>query len=264
MRNSFTILMLLFLLNTLFFDALCQEDSVSAGIKAPISEKAFPTVSSLSLSEINYQWISYRMKLSLEKDSVTSSFQVFFVNKIDSIIYLNLNVSGIEIIRIVMTPEKITYVNKMEYNYFVADYSQFSCILGLKLDFYMLQSIFNAVDFKYYENNFRILENEENVHLVAERRCDLLNDNCLTQEIFLDNSHRIIENLFSCYNTNRYLRVDYNDYLPVDSTSFFSGMNIEMNHLNMKVSAEVKNVKYNVPGPTSIRIPDTFEQITFP
>ena len=264
MKNPFIILILLFLLNPLFRDAICQEDSVATDFNNPIPGKPFPTLESLSLSEINYQWISYRMKLTLEKDSATSSFQVFFVNKIDSVIYLNFNVSGIEIIRIVMTPEKITYVNKMDYNYFIADYSQFSRVLGLKLDFYMVQSIFNATDFKYFENNFRLFEDETNVHLVAEKRCNLLKDNCLTQEILLDNSHRIIENAFSCYNASPSLRVNYSNYLPVDSVYFFSGMNLEMNHLSMKVSAEVKNVKFNVPGPTSIRIPDTFEQIKFP
>ncbi len=256
--------MLLFLLNPLFQEAICQEDSVASDFNRPIPGKSFPKLDYLSLSEINYQWISYRMKLALEKDTTSSSFQLFFVNRIDSIIYLNFNVSGIEIIRIVMTPEKITYVNKMENNYFIADYSQFSKVLGLKLDFYMVQAIFNAADFKYFENNFRILENEENVHLVAEKRCNLLKANCLTQELFLDNSNRIIGNVFSAYNESPSLRVNYNNYLPVDSACFFSEMIIEMNHLRVKASAEVKNVKYNVPGPTSIRIPETFELIKFP
>jgi hypothetical protein len=186
------------------------------------------------------------------------------VNRIDSIIYLNFNVSGIEIIRVVMTPEKVTYVNKMENNYFISDYAQFSSVLGLNLDFYMVQSIFNAADFKYFEDNFKVFENEAERHLVSEKRCNFLNDKCLSQEILLDNGDRIIGNIFSDFNTNNSVRVGYKDYLPVDSCDFFSLLSIEMNHLKMKVTAELKNVKFNVPGPTSIRIPDTFEMIKFP
>jgi len=245
MKSSLTIIAILFLLNLFPLKAQCQNDS-------------------LFIAENNYQWISYRMKLNIEKEGTVSSFQVFFVNRIDSIIYLNFNVSGIEIIRVVMTPEKVTYVNKMENNYFISDYAQFSTVLGLNLDFYMVQSIFNAVDFKFFENNFKVFDNEAERHLVSEKRCNLLNDKCLSQEILLDNSDRIIGNIFSDFNKNTSVRVGYKDYLPVDSSDFFSLLSIEINHLKMKITAEVKNVKFNVPGPTSIRIPDTFEMIKFP
>ncbi len=245
MKSSLTIIVILFLLNLFPFKAQCQNDS-------------------LSIAENNYQWISYRMKLNVEKEGASNSFQVFFVNRIDSIIYLNFNVSGIEIIRVVMTPEKVTYVNKMENNYFISDYTQFSTILGLNLDFYMVQSIFNAADFKYFENNFKVFDNEAERHLVSEKRCNILNDKCLSQEIMLDSGDRIIGNVFSDFNKNTSVRVGYKDYLPVDSSGFFSLLSIEMNHLKMKVTAELKNVKFNVPGPTSIRIPDTFEMIKFP
>lgn len=245
MKSSLTIIAILFLLNLFPFRAQCQNDS-------------------LSIAENSYQWISYRMKLNVEKEGASNSFQVFFVNRIDSIIYLNFNVSGIEIIRVVMTPEKVTYVNKMENNYFISDYTQFSAVLGLNLDFYMVQSIFNAADFKYFENNFKVIDNEAERHLVSEKRCNLLNDKCLCQEILLDNGDRIIGNVFSDLNKNTSVRVGYKDYLPVDSCDFFSLLSIEMNHLKMKVTAELKNVKFNVPGPTSIRIPDTFEMIKFP
>jgi hypothetical protein len=48
MKSSLTIIAILFLLNLFPFKAQCQNDS-------------------LSIAENNYQWISYRMKLNMEK-----------------------------------------------------------------------------------------------------------------------------------------------------------------------------------------------------
>ena len=63
------------------------------------------------------------MKVSLEKEEEKLAFQGYFVNRIDSIIYLNLNRSGIELARVVLTPDSVIYVNKLEHEYYAGDYT---------------------------------------------------------------------------------------------------------------------------------------------
>ena len=48
-----------------------------------------------------YQWISYRGKAQIEDTGGVRNCNFFMVNRVDSILYLNVHASGIEIIRVV-------------------------------------------------------------------------------------------------------------------------------------------------------------------
>ena len=56
---------------------------------------SFTTDQITELSKIPYEWISYQGKINIiNEDNKEMSAQFFFANKIDSIIYFNLHLSG--------------------------------------------------------------------------------------------------------------------------------------------------------------------------
>ncbi len=162
----------------------------------------------------DYQWLSYRGKVELTDTGGTRNCNFFMVNRIDSIIYLNVHASGIEFIRVVFTPDSFTYVNKLTYQYYKGTYAPLRLLTHIPLDFQMLQALLNG--------------NEEQLP------------------------------------QRQKLSFEYRNFRAVDSTqSFFTEFDFkDLDHV-LEIRADLKNIRFNVPGPTSIRIPEKFEEFKF-
>ncbi|MBQ7735576.1 MAG: DUF4292 domain-containing protein [Bacteroidales bacterium] len=213
--------------------------------------------------KITYDWVSYQMKISLEKEEEKLAFQCFFVNRIDSIIYLNLNRSGIELARVVLTPDSVTYVNKLEHEYYAGDYSFLRRVFGFPLDFDMVQSLMNGVDFKDFDDSLHRVEEDGKLHYVAPQRTNRQGTVALMQSIEIGAGGVILDNDMTDLKTMRDIDIEYEDYTMIDGTPFFTKFEVEMEVDDVELEAELKNIRFNVPGPTTIRIPESFKEIEF-
>ncbi|MCQ2284015.1 MAG: DUF4292 domain-containing protein [Bacteroidales bacterium] len=164
---------------------------------------------------IDYTWLTYRGKADISDTGGTRTCNFYMVNRKDSILYLNLHAAGIEFVRIVFTPDSITYVNKLTYQYYKGSYAPFRLLTKLPLDFYAIQSAFNG-------------QTEAIEESLREKR----------------------------------IALEYTDFVALDSAkSFFTQMTFkDLNHL-LEIKATSKVIRFDVPGPTSIRIPDKFEAL---
>ena len=79
-------------------------------------------------------------------------------------------------------------------------------------------------------------------------------DFALLQDIFQGNGdERLERGRFSC---------EYHDFVAVDSTqSFFTELVLKDLHQLMEIRAHLKVIRFNVPGPTGIRIPEKFKEL---
>lgn len=91
-----------------------------------------------------YDWITYRGKLDVTDPRGTHSCNFYMVNRIDSILYLNFHAMGVEIIRVVLTPDSITYVNKLTYQYYQGTYEPFRKFFPFPVDFQLVQAMVNG------------------------------------------------------------------------------------------------------------------------
>ena len=159
-----------------------------------------------------YQWLSYRGKADIVDTGGTRTCNFFFVNRVDSIIYLNVSAYGVEVIRAVLTPDSIKYVNKLTYQYYAGTYAPLRLLLKRQVDFALVQDIFQGYG-----------------------------------------DERLEHGRFSC---------EYHDFAAVDSTrSFFTELVLkDMNQL-VEINAHLKVIRFDVPGPTGIRIPDKFQEL---
>lgn len=167
------------------------------------------------LFENPYQWISYRAKVDYVFDGNSGICNLYYVNRVDSIAYFNINISGIEIVRIVFTPKQVTYVNKLNKTYYQGSYFFIEKLAKMPIDFNIIQSIFNGEE--YNSSEF--------------------------ESIIKD------------------LSIQYLDYIPVSEYPFFSKMLVNSNDFSFQL--DLKNIKFDTPGPTSITIPESFSKINF-
>lgn len=92
----------------------------------------------------SYQWISYRGKANVTDTGGSRTCNFYIVNRRDSIIYLNVNLSGVEILRAVFTPDGFTYVNKLNYNYYQGNYAPLRFLTSIPLSFDLLEAAING------------------------------------------------------------------------------------------------------------------------
>ena len=159
-----------------------------------------------------YKWLSYRGKADIVDTGGTRTCNFFFVNRVDSIIYLNVSAYGIEVMRAVLTPDSVKYVNKLTYQYYCGTYAPLRMLLKRQVDFALVQDILQG---------------------------------------FGDD--RLEHSRFAC---------EYHDYAAVDSTqSFFTELVLKDLHQLLEIHAHLKVIRFNVPGPTGIRIPEKFKEL---
>ena len=183
-----------------------QTDSTAMSVEKQVFVDTLPPMAS------DYQWISYRGKVDVTDTGGTRSCNFFMVNRIDSILYLNIHAYGVEIMRAVFTPDSVTYVNKLTYQYYKGTYTPLRLLANLPISFDMVQAAFNGDTDK-----------------LPQRQKYVFN---------------------------------YSNFDRVDSTSsFFTELKFkDLNHV-LEIHALLKSIKFNVPGPTSIRIPEKFEEL---
>ena len=90
-----------------------------------------------------YHSIHYKGTAMIEIDEQIFSGQLNFVNVIDSFLYMQLNVAGFEAGRVLLTPDNILFINKLQKKYYEGDYTFFQQFIDVDIDFYTIQAIFN-------------------------------------------------------------------------------------------------------------------------
>ena len=160
-----------------------------------------------------YDWITYRGKADIIDTGGTRTCNFYFVNRTDSILYLNIHAYGVEVMRAVFTPDSIKYVNKLTQQYFYDTYAPINRYLPYKVDFQTVQALFNGQTEKLPQG--------------------------------------------------QKLSFEYSAFEPVDSTSsFFTEFVFKELNRVIEVRGKIKVIRLNVPGVTTIRVPEKFERIT--
>lgn len=214
-----------------------------------------------NLAKTDYQWISYQGSFTFDDEEDTPlSAQFYFVNRIDSIIYLNIHISGIELGRAVFTPDTMVFVNKTNKTFYRGDYTLLSATMnGISLNFSILQSLFNGLDFNYDNSDCIVMEDSTGITITANDR--VIGDDSIKiyQKILLNNSHKIINNYLEIPEIMEIINIAYRRYEEEGEKTIFHTIEVETSSIHF--TAEMKNIKINIPGTTAIRIPNSFTPI---
>lgn len=222
-----------------------------------------------------HDWISYQMKVSLKTEDEDLAFQCFMVNRTDSLIYFNLHKSGIELMRVVLTPDSVILVNKLQKEYYRGNYQLFKAIFNIPLTFTMIQAILNGTDFTECEGRFSTVAEEQQIKYIwPQRQCGTM---AVMQEITADKNGLLLRNDLTELASGREVLLTYNNprleevnFTPeaaeaqMKPFALFDGFTLTIASEEVTLKADISKLKVNVPGPTSIKIPDSFTPMQNP
>lgn len=89
-------------------------------------------------NQLNFNTISGKIKIDYSEGSSTQSVGVSFRMKKDQAIWMS---APLGVIKAYITPERVSFYNKLQNEYFDGDFSYFSDLLGFDIDFFKIQNL---------------------------------------------------------------------------------------------------------------------------
>jgi hypothetical protein len=243
-----------------------------------IEENAFD-YDYLTIRRINCQFSSNQSK---------SSFRINLKAKRDEKILVSISKLNIPVGRVLLTPDSVIYVNYIDHNYFMDDYSFISDFLNMDVDFNTVQSIISNDAFSYrddprddfktfdsfVEDGQYVLQSEKNRKVYKmengnpqkiERRLKRLDAEALIlQKMFFDpKSYSLTRLDIQDKTNNRNIFMNFGDFTKVGKREYPESIDMAFlsaqEQINMKI--RLSGFSTDKVASFSIKIPEKYEQI---
>ncbi len=244
----------------------------------PLKEVVTPEVEEISVSrtlaalkagETSFDFFATRFSGVATIDN--SSFNVSGNIRIrkDSAIYVSISpLLGIEMARVLVTPDEVKVINRLDGTYFEGEMGFINNILNTHLDYYMLQAILVGNDFDHFSSdNFRVSVDRGKLLLQNTGRTPKsgnISGLFFQQNLWLDSeSFRITENLLYDPLTRRSMRTRYERFDQV--TGQHVPREISMTFVDPVTRADL-SLRYSrttidEPRPITFSVPDRYRPI---
>lgn len=229
---------------------------------------------SMKASEIQYQWIGLKTKITFVNDTLSEEFKTLIRIKKDSMLWLSVTpLLGIEAARLFLTPDTIIFIDRIHKKYFAGHYDFFMEKYQIDIDFYTIQSLLtgSSIEFDDDERVRSGADRESGLYFIStnkkrkvkkyfkkEKEKKIKND---LQVIWLEPNHFKITRLFLTDNTfNQTLACEYGDFILQDQQLFPGKMLFFIDsQKDIKLQVVVDKITLDAEYNLSITIPEKYE-----
>ena len=287
--SSYRILIIAFLLIAIGFSSCKAPREISKANIKPLSTQKLLKI--LEENSLVYESLSInRMNCQFTGNQSKTSFRISLKAIKDQKILASITKLNIPVGRVLLTPDSVIYVNYIERNYFVDDYTFLSNFLNIDLDFNSIQSVISNNAFSYrndekdrdfktfntsVESGMYVLQSEKEKKVFKmdekgktgkiERRLKRLDDNALIlQKMYFNPTNFALTKLLIEDKTNRrkmemnfdeFVKVLSKDYPGTIDMSFLS----ESDHIFLKV--RMSGFSTDKLDSLNLEIPEKYQQI---
>jgi len=216
--------------------------------------------------------IKFRAKVESDKNNMSFGGNLRIIK--DSTIWISMSaIIGIEAFRVIIFPDSVKMINRLNKTYFKGDYQLIKEILKTPLDFDMLQALITGNDFSYYENNiFKIGEDAKAYKISTPGRRKLKNyvasqsdlDRVLVQDIWIapDNFKIIKQHIKELSKDSNKLTIDYSSFIEYNGKLLCHQIDVNIEaEQKMKVFIDYEKVSVNDDISAPFIIPDNYKPI---
>ena len=254
MRRVFQILVLA----ALFFVAGCKttKNVASTGeVNKKLSSKQI--IKEHAKNETDFKTLQSRVKVEYIQGEMEQSHSINLRMEKDKTIWLSATLG---IVRAKITPEKVSFYNKLDNTYFDGDFSLISDLLGTDVDYEKIQNLLlGEALFDLESGNYKSDVHEKSYLLQPKRQSALMEIFLLLNPSHFKMDSQQIAQEFS----NRFLQVDYKGYQEVDKQIIpekVSVVALEGDYETV-INMEFKSVSLDEDLRFPFRIPSGFEEI---
>ncbi len=178
---------------------------------------------------------------------------------------------GIEVARILITPDHVKILNRLEGTYFEGDMGMINGMLNADLDFHMLQSMLLGTDLTQFSTKGFRLSDDGDMLLLHNPGRNRLNQRSLSQGSFEQNlwlnkqSYQIVQTTLFDKNANRNIQARYPSHTIVQGQSFPSELLILFSDpsATAQLSARYSRITVDQPQEITFSVPSRYTPMDF-
>lgn len=247
----------LFILLLTFILTSCKSTQVLTEGKVKSNLSAKNIISNHYKSLLVFKTIRGRLKVDFNEGDKSQSFTLSLRMEKDKTIWLSAPLS---LVKVLITPTRVSFYNKLDNTYFDGDFSYLSTLLGTDLDFEQIQNlligqaIFNLKDDTYFAS-------------ISDNKYELKpkNDIELFKKLFLiePNDFKMSLQQLSQPINGRLLNINYKTYQTIEQKPFPDELVIEAEESGKKTSIAIayKNIEFDQEVSFPYSIPNGFKEI---
>lgn len=227
-------------------------------VATPVSvEKA---VKNYHQNAFSQQTVKAKIKVDYKDDKSEQSFIANLRMEKDKTIWITATILGIPLVKALITPDKVSYYEKINESYFDGDFTMLSDWLGAPLDFQKVQNMLvgQAIE-PLNSTDFEVVI-DENSHLLKSAK----NTDLFTFLFWLNPQHfRLNKQLIAQPINEEYLRVVYKKYEVIDNEYFPSIIMIDAltQQKSIKIELDFKSIEFNESLSFPFEIPSGYKPI---
>ena len=220
-------------------------------IKSPISP-----IKKVNEQNISPTWLSLNSKMTIEKQGQYSKVNTSIRVKKDSIIWVSLKAPlGLEVLRLILTPDSVYLMSRLEKNYLVKPFKYIKESIKSDISFFQLQEILFASP----TINSKLL-NVSPIEIDNQRKYRL---SSINENYIINNKYRVEEMSFF-ESEDKNITIKFNDYSFFDKPKYFYPskilINVEAEEM-FSVNADITKVEFNKATSLSFKIPSSYVKI---
>ncbi len=229
-----------------------------SGIKKISAEKVIANHYNRSF---NFETLNARVKVKYDDGKQSFSPIATLRFQKDKTIWVSVKMLGITLAKALITPEKVSYYEKINNSYFEGDFKLLSTWLGTDLDFDKVQQmLLGQALFNLREDKYKSTIANQNYQLTPKTELALFERLFLvyptTFKMAIQQLKQPIE--------NRNLTINYQSYQKVGNQDFPKEINIEALQGEEKttIDVEYRVVDYNAKVSFPFKIPSGYKEVT--
>ncbi len=189
----------------------CKSSKTLTSGEANLKLSAKQLIRETTKTEPKFKTLSARVKLDISQEDKVSGYTVNLRMEKDKQILLMS--TPISVVKALITPEKVSFYNKLDNTYFEGDFSYLSDLLGTDLDFQKVQNLLLGEALYGLKNEPITVSVNEKEYVVQPKK-----QNPLFELFYLINpSHfKISSQQLSQPQEQRHLQIDYLSYQEVE------------------------------------------------
>lgn len=245
-------------------------------IREPLKEQGSDfLIGKLKEQELKFIQFSAKFSATYEADQKKTTVSGNLRIAHDSIIWISISPAlGLEAIRLMLTPDSILYINRLNKTYLVQGFSFINQMLNKTLDYDMAQSFLLGNDFSLYESNtFKATVENQQYKLNTSNRRKIRrfvrhSDDDISiplQSIWLDPvSFKISKVLLKeAERDNRKFQALYDQFENIDGKLIPANLDFNIETVDKKVRIQISFTKIQIDQETTypFRIPESYTEI---
>ena len=206
--------------------------------------------------QAKFKTLQCKLKIDYRQNEDSQSYSANLRMQKDEVIWLNATLG---LARVMITPSKVQFYDKINNQYFDGDYALLSKLLGIELDFFKVQNLLLGEAIFGFDGNYVSSVNENQYVLQPEEQSAVFELFYLLNPAFFKmDSQQFYQPL-----SKRILQIDYTTYQEVQKQKLPLNMKIiaveDTNEVN--IDLEYRSVSLNEEVRFPFNIPSGFKEI---